>query len=141
MFINDVAKVTGLTPKAIRYYESLGLVSPEGRGENGYRIYSRNNLDHLCFLQHARSVGFTVKESGHLLALYRDRSGHSASVKRLVGEKLVQLRNKRLEVARLEATLRDLWQSCDGKEGKACAILDRLADADFETHAPEEVQS
>ncbi|MBB3168251.1 MerR family transcriptional regulator [Simiduia aestuariiviva] len=136
MQINDVARVTGLTPKAIRYYEAQSLVIPHQRASNGYRIYSRENLDHLCFLQHARAVGFSVKESGHLLALYADQANHSASVKALVAEKLSQLQQKRKEIERLEATLTDLWACCDGQENSRCAILDRLATAGFDTNFP-----
>ncbi|UTA46301.1 MerR family transcriptional regulator [Simiduia sp. 21SJ11W-1] len=139
MQIQDVAKVTGLSPKAIRYYEAQGLVAPQRSAHNGYRIYSRDNLDHLCFLQHARAVGFTVQESGRLLNMYRKKGSHSARVKHLVGEKLAELRQKRLELERLEATLSELWQSCDGREGNRCAILDRLAAANFDS-ANSEVQ-
>lgn len=37
MNISDVAKITGLTSKAIRFYEEKGLVTPPMRSENGYR--------------------------------------------------------------------------------------------------------
>ena len=40
MNISDVAKITGLTSKAIRFYEEKGLVTPPMRSENGYRTYS-----------------------------------------------------------------------------------------------------
>ena len=36
MNISDVAKITGLTSKAIRFYEEKGLVTPPMRSENGY---------------------------------------------------------------------------------------------------------
>lgn len=40
MNISDVAKITGLTSKAIRFYEEKGLVTPPMRSENGYRTYA-----------------------------------------------------------------------------------------------------
>ena len=42
MNISDVAKITGLTSKAIRFYEEKGLVTPPMRSENGYRTYTQN---------------------------------------------------------------------------------------------------
>ena len=131
MYIKEVAKVTGLTAKAIRYYEAQGMVAPSSRSESGYRLYSRENLDHLCFLQHARSVGFSVLESGTLLNLYRSHPDASDRVKALVGEKLAQLRAKKRELERLEQTLESLWTCCDGGAKHHCQILDRLASEEF----------
>ena len=45
MNISDVAKKTGLTSKAIRFYEEKGLVTPPLRSENGYRSYTQLHLD------------------------------------------------------------------------------------------------
>ncbi|AFU97892.1 MerR family transcriptional regulator [Simiduia agarivorans] len=131
VYIHQAAERTGLSPKAIRYYEQLALVVPEKCPDNGYRLYSRENLSHLCFLQHARGVGFSVKEAGELLALYRSTQSHSAKVKALVADKLQILAAKRAELERLESVLSDLWASCDGDDCHRCAILERLAGEEF----------
>ncbi len=60
MNISDVAKKTGLTSKAIRFYEEKGLVTPPLRSENGYRTYSQQHLDELTLLRQARQVGFNL---------------------------------------------------------------------------------
>lgn len=55
MNISDVAKITGLTSKAIRFYEEKGLVTPPMRSENGYRTYTQQHLNELTLLrQHGR---------------------------------------------------------------------------------------
>ncbi|XPE66589.1 MerR family DNA-binding transcriptional regulator [Shigella flexneri] len=46
----DVAKITGLTSKAIRFYEEKGLVTPPMRSENGYRTYTQQHLNELTLL-------------------------------------------------------------------------------------------
>ncbi len=51
MNISDVAKKTGLTAKAIRFYEEKGLVTPPLRGENGYRTYTQQHLNELTLLR------------------------------------------------------------------------------------------
>ena len=43
MKINDVEKITGLTQKAIRLYESQGLIKIS-RDKNGYRNYSEEDI-------------------------------------------------------------------------------------------------
>ncbi len=81
MNISDVAKKTGLTSKAIRFYEEKGLVTPPLRSENGYRTYSQQHLDELTLLRQARQVGFNLEECRELVALFNDPSRHSADVK------------------------------------------------------------
>ena len=67
MNISDVAKITGLTSKAIRFYEEKGLVTPPMRSENGYRTYTQQHLNELTLLRQARQVGFNLEESGELV--------------------------------------------------------------------------
>lgn len=61
MKINDVAKITGLTPKAIRLYESKGLISI-AREENGYRNYSNEDIEALKQIKLFRSVGVSIAD-------------------------------------------------------------------------------
>ncbi len=82
MNISDVAKKTGLTSKAIRFYEEKGLVTPPLRSENGYRSYTQRHLDELTLLRQARQVGFNLEECGELVTLFNDPARHSADVKK-----------------------------------------------------------
>jgi MerR family copper efflux transcriptional regulator len=77
---------TGLTSKAIRFYEEKGLVTPPLRSENGYRSYSQQHLDELTLLRQARQVGFNLEECRELIFLFNDPSRHSADVKTHAGE-------------------------------------------------------
>lgn len=76
MNISDVAKITGLTSKAIRFYEEKGLVTPPMRSENGYRTYTQQHLNELTLLRQARQVGFNLEESGELVNLFNDPQRH-----------------------------------------------------------------
>ncbi len=69
MNISDVAKKTGLTSKAIRFYEEKGLVTPPLRSENGYRTYSQQHLDELTLLRRRGRWGLTgrVPRTGGLV--------------------------------------------------------------------------
>ncbi len=61
MKINDVEKITGLTQKAIRLYESKGLISVT-REENGYRNYSEKDVETLKRIKLYRSIGVSVSD-------------------------------------------------------------------------------
>lgn len=61
MKINDVEKITGLTSKAIRLYESKGLITVR-RDENGYRNYSDKDVNTLKNIKLLRSVGASISD-------------------------------------------------------------------------------
>lgn len=60
--IGDTATKTGIPTKTIRFYEEKGLLSKVKRGENGYRIYSEEDLQKLCLIKQARSLGLPLSE-------------------------------------------------------------------------------
>ena len=107
MNISDVAKKTGLTSKAIRFYEEKGLVTPPLRSENGYRTYSQQHLDELTLLRQARQVGFNLEECRELVALFNDPSRHSADVKKRTLEKVADIEN---HIRELQICARTCWR-------------------------------
>jgi DNA-binding transcriptional MerR regulator len=63
-----VAAETGLTPRAIRYYEEVGLLAPAARSGGDYRLYDPDDLDRLRFIRGLRDdAGFSLSEIGQLL--------------------------------------------------------------------------
>ena len=62
MKINDVEKLTGLTAKSIRYYESKGLITVQHNEENGYRIYTEDDVLHLKRIKLLRYLDFSIEE-------------------------------------------------------------------------------
>lgn len=71
LLIGDVAERTGLTTPTIRYYESIGLLSPAPRSATGYRRYSDTTVEELRFIKKAQSLGFSLEEIGEILRLSR----------------------------------------------------------------------
>lgn len=57
--IGDIAKLYGVSADSIRYYEELGIISP-ARGENGYRIFSVNDMWCLNVIRDLRALGFPM---------------------------------------------------------------------------------
>ena len=65
MTIKDIEMRSGMTRANIRYYESLGLLSP-ARSENGYRDYSQADLDALLKIKLLRSLEVSLEDIGAL---------------------------------------------------------------------------
>ncbi len=132
MKISEAARRSGLPSKTIRYYESIELIAPATRRDNGYRDYDPQHLQELSFLAHAREVGFNLEECRELLGLQRNSARQSAHAKGLVMEKIDQL-DQRIEALRsMRERLHEMAARCRGDEGPECAILDDLGRADHE---------
>lgn len=127
MNISDVAKKTGLTSKAIRFYEQKGLVTPPLRGENGYRSYNQQHLNELTLLRQARQVGFNLEECGELVNLFNDPARHSADVKARTLQKVDEIERHISELQAMRTQLLTLAEACPGDEGSDCPIMDNLS--------------
>lgn len=124
MNIGTVAEGSGVSPKTIRYYESIGLVRSADRGSNGYRSYSLVDMRTLNFIKRARSLGFSVEEVRELLDLWQDKSRTSAAVKTLTTRHLDALDRKIEELMAMRKALADLVKRCRGDARPDCPILD-----------------
>lgn len=127
MNISDVAKRTGLTSKAIRFYEQKGLVTPPLRAENGYRSYGQKHLEELTLLRQARQVGFTLEECGELVALFNNPARHSADVKARTLQKVAEIERHIAELNSMRVQLLTLAASCPGDDSADCPIINGLS--------------
>lgn len=127
MNIGEAAARSQISAKMIRYYESVGLLPQASRASNGYRDYSASDVEILRFVQRARTLGFSVKEIGDLLALWSDRSRASAEVKAIAARHIADIDRRLAELASMRATLANLVSCCAGDERPDCPILDDLA--------------
>ncbi|WP_142847725.1 Cu(I)-responsive transcriptional regulator [Telmatospirillum sp. J64-1] len=137
MNIGQAARATGISAKMIRYYESIGLIPAAVRTEAGYRVYGPTEIHMLRFIKRARSLGFSVEQMQHLLALWRDRDRASAEVKAVALEHIAELRAKIAELEGMVQTLQQLADCCHGDDRPDCPILEDLAASDEELSRPE----
>lgn len=129
MNIGMAAERSGVSAKTIRYYESIGLIRPVDRRENNYRDYTEADVQTLRFINRARSLGFSVKEVGALLALWRDKGRASHKVKALAMAHIADIDRKIAELQSMRRTLIALTERCHGDDRPECPILDDLAAA------------
>lgn len=134
--IGEVARRSGLTVEAIRYYEQRGLLPEPGRSAAGYRLYAPAVVERLAFIGRAKKLGFSLQEVGELLDLQLQPGADRGAVKGLVEEKLALVRSKIAELQQLDAVLGRLSESCDGQGSlEACPIIHFLQDGCCGSHS------
>ena len=126
MHIGSMAKRSGLTPDAIRFYERNALLPKPPRTEGGFRQYGENDVETLAFIRRMQGLGFTLDEIRGLLNLRGSRLQPCAPVRRRLEAKLADVRRKLADLRSLERELRLALHSCDKelrKLGVHCPIL------------------
>src|ERR1035441_8689536 len=78
--IHEAAAEAGLTPRSVRYYEEIGLLTPAARSEGDYRLFDETDLERLRFIKGLRDdAGFSLAEIAQLLEAEAARErGHAA---------------------------------------------------------------
>ncbi len=65
--IGEVARLAGVPTKTLRYYEDIGLISPAGRTDSGYRLYGWRELEQIEFVRRAKLMGLTLEQIRELV--------------------------------------------------------------------------
>ncbi|MDP1569328.1 MAG: heavy metal-responsive transcriptional regulator [Vicinamibacterales bacterium] len=94
LFIGAVAKMTGVPPPTIRYYEAIGLLAPPRRSSSGYRCYSEATVDELRFVRKAQAFGFSLEEIAEVLRLSRAGQAPCAHVLTLAHRHLAAVEDR-----------------------------------------------
>jgi MerR family transcriptional regulator, copper efflux regulator len=74
MRIGELAEKAGVTPRTIRYYENLGLLSPNEREGKGFRYYTQTEVAKLQKIDCLKSLGLTLEEITTVIDLYFEDS-------------------------------------------------------------------
>jgi MerR family transcriptional regulator, repressor of the yfmOP operon len=135
--IQDVAAELGLTTRAIRYYEELGLLAPAARSEGAYRLYDADDVERLRFIKGLRDdAGFSLTEIGRLLEdeAMRERNRSRFRTTDDPAERRAIVEDSLARVDRQIASLRDklarLSVMIDEAEGRRAHLEAHLAEAE-----------
>ena len=105
MRIGELAERSGVSPKALRHYERIGVMPAPSRTASGYRDYGPQALQRLDFIIAGRRVGLSLKQLAQILEVRDGGQAPCAEALALVDERL---RDVEESIARLEALRADL---------------------------------
>ena len=125
--IGTASKLSGVSAKMVRHYESLGLLPAVHRTDAGYRQYSESEVHTLRFIRRSRELGFSMEEIGELVGLWHNRRRASGNVKRVAQKHADDLAQRIEAMQAMQRTLQHLIHCCHGDDRPDCPILDDLA--------------
>lgn len=130
MRIGELAARTGVTSKALRHYERVGLLAP-ARAESGYRDYPIAALGRVRFIVAGRRVGLSLAELREILDV-RDR-GDAPCTRALavIDQRLREVQERIASLSALQAELSAIAEAgrsinpADCDEACICTVISR----------------
>lgn len=65
--IGAVAERTGLSLRTLRHWDEVGLVTPSGRTDGGFRLYTEADVERILLVRRMKPLGFSLDEMAELL--------------------------------------------------------------------------
>jgi DNA-binding transcriptional MerR regulator len=99
-----------VTPRALRFYEDKGLLSPARDGMN--RVYHNRDRARLQLILRGKRVGFSLSEIREILELYDEKDGGAAQMARSLKkfrERIVELHSQRDDI---DGAIQELEEGC-----------------------------
>jgi MerR family transcriptional regulator, copper efflux regulator len=127
--IGEAAKQTGLSPKAIRLYETHGLIPPPERTQAGYRTYDQHDVALLRFIGQARALDLRLEEIKEILELQRASGQPCGRVLELLDTRIAGIDQAIRALQELRATLvqaRDTAEASSrrGEPAVVCRLIE-----------------
>ncbi|MCL5429033.1 MAG: MerR family transcriptional regulator [Chloroflexi bacterium] len=125
MEMREIVTLTRVPAKTIRYYEQINLLPPPGRRQNGYREYSKTDVDRLRLVAGLRRLDFSLDEVKEILDLRDRRLAPCKTLLNLLDKKANEIRLRINELERLDRDIKKLRSlglkfPTDDVEGKNC---------------------
>jgi DNA-binding transcriptional MerR regulator len=116
--VAEIGRRTGLTRKALRHYEELGLVEPAARTDAGYRLYDSEALRRIELVNRAKVLGLRLSEAKEFLHVAEGCCGdHHPELAALVEGKLAETEQRIAELQSLRSTLTTVLDRLASNEG------------------------
>jgi len=108
--IAQVADEFGVTHRAVRHYEELGLISPERRGT--VRVYRRRDRTRLNLILRGKRLGFLLEEIRTIINLYDEPRGQASQLRYVLN----QINDRRADLERRRRDIEEALKELDDFE-------------------------
>ncbi|MDO5691235.1 MAG: MerR family DNA-binding transcriptional regulator [Pseudomonadota bacterium] len=118
--ISDLAREFDLTPRAMRFYEDMGLLQPGRSGPGGrQRVYSNRDRTRLKLTLRAKRLGLSLTEAKELIDMYDSPRDTGPQLQKFLTVLATHRRQLEAQLAELQATLKEVAEH----EREARALL------------------
>ncbi len=128
--IGEVATLSGLPIKTLRYYDEIGLLLPTvERSQTGYRLFDRQVLNRLAFIKRAQALGLSLQEIREILGVHDQGHLPCGEVRHHLVAKIDSINQQIAELEMLRSELQGIlsgWQEFEGSDRAMQTICPNL---------------
>jgi len=130
--VSGLSKTTQTTPDAIRHYVRIGLLIPSRDPNNGYKLFSDNDIKKMNFIRRSKRLGFTLRDIQTIFKHSNEDRSPCPAVRDMIRQRVDENRSKLAELNSLQQRMDDAldkWQSMpDGEpDGEAiCHLIESV---------------
>lgn len=125
--IGKLADATDTKVQTIRYYESIGLLSPFTRTEGGHRLYDVADRKRLTFIRHARELGFSIDAIRELLSLSDNPDTSCERADDIASRQLAEVEQRLKRLKALQKELKRMVIECNHGRVCDCRVIEVLS--------------
>jgi DNA-binding transcriptional MerR regulator len=106
--INELSEIYDITPRTLRHYEDMGLLSPERRGNQ--RLYRERDRVRLQLILRGRRLGFGLREIQEMLDLYDADPTEVTQLQDVIRRGDLKLRELQSQVEELQTIMAEMTE-------------------------------
>ena len=121
LLVGQLSKITGKTPRALRMYEGLGIMSPAERSSGGYRMYDQRSITQVKYIDQLQLMGLSLTEIQTWVKDFRVQIDNAdvgrdimSVLKELYSQKHRELQEKILALQKIDEQLSSATKFLDG---------------------------
>lgn len=123
--IGQAAQAAGVTARAVRLYESRGLIAAPSRTEAGYRLFTDDDVDTLKFIRGGRTLGLPLDAIGEIIELAK-RASPCERTCALLDERISEIDAAIADLQRLRRSITNAQRAAVATSPAAtrCAVIE-----------------
>jgi MerR family copper efflux transcriptional regulator len=128
--IGEVARAAGVTARAVRLYESKGLLPSADRSQSGYRVFGDTHVETLTFIRQARSLGLSLEAIAEIVNLAERGATPCARTSALLEQRLTDINQAIADLQQLRDRITRAQHGPARTPGLRCAVIESVGDQD-----------
>ncbi len=135
--VKDLAEECGVSGDCVRFYTKIGLLRPVRDPENGYKLFSEQDVRRLKFIRTAKCLGFTLNEIEKIMEAHDDGNAPCSLVREFLRNHIEDNRKQLKKQMVLQERMEKTWvrwsamPDCDAAEHVFCRLIEAAAEFDF----------
>lgn len=112
MTVIQLARQTGVPAHVVRYYARIGLLRPTRDHDNGYKLFTHDDICRLSFIRNAQALGFTLAEIAQIFGEAEKGDTPCPMVREIIAKRIKENQHRLEELLQLQSRMEqavDLW--------------------------------